>query len=239
MLLVTTATALPGTTGVRRTRFDPGLFLAVVSAAVTALLGILAWRIRFLVQRSFFGGWRWRRSLGRLSSSLLLGKLCRLGCYRLSFGLLTHTNQLRFTRLLRFQLALLNIAQLIMATILLLTGTQLGLTDDGGASRRGYWSRRCNLRCRGNLNNWNLNHRLGNRLRLWFNNWHDLNHRLRNQFWLGSKLNYGNVQWHFFHISNHCFLLVIAHLSLDQYTLLAHLYLNGTSPAMRIGRLNF
>ena len=56
-----------------------------------------------------------------MSCSLLLGKLCRLGCYRLSFGLLAHTNQLRFTRLLRFQLALLNIAQLIMATILLLT----------------------------------------------------------------------------------------------------------------------
>jgi hypothetical protein len=157
MLLVTTAPTLPGTTGVRRTRFDPGFFLPSSARPLPPFLASLPGASGFLVQRSFFGGWRRRRSLG-LSCSLLLGLLAALVATACRFGLLTHANQLRFARLLRFQLAPEYRAIGCMAAILLLTGTQLGFTDDRGACRRA-WGRRGNLRCPGN-STWNFNHRL-------------------------------------------------------------------------------
>ena len=140
VLLVSATSALPRTARVGRAGLDARLLPAVVRTSVAALLGLLARRIRTLVQRSLLARGFLRLGLGCCLLPGLFGQLGRLGG---RFGLLAHANQFGFARLLVLEFLFLNLAQLALAAFLVLAGLQLLLADDRGtcnhaARRRGF-----------------------------------------------------------------------------------------------------
>ena len=128
VLLVPVATTLPGTAQIGRACLD-ARFSAVVVASVATLLGILARRIRPLVQGSLLAGRFLRLGLSCSHLTRLFGHLGRLGRY---LGLLTHADQFSLARQLVLDFLFLNLTQLAITTILLLARLQLFLADHRG-----------------------------------------------------------------------------------------------------------
>ncbi len=233
MLPVTMPATLPRTAGIGRARLDSRLLAAVVDASIAALLGILARCVGFLVQRAFLRCGFLRLRLGGCL-------LCRLprqsGGFGRRLGLLAHADQFGFAGQLRLQLLFLNIAQLAIATILLLAGTQLTLTD-----HRSKRNRRLRLNFRPRLNHrrilddlCNLHNRLDDRS--------NLHNRLDDLCNFHNRLDDRQIRRLFDHFGN-CLDdrldNMIARFALDQDTLLAHLDLNRPGTPMRISRLEF
>jgi hypothetical protein len=79
-----------------------------------------------------------------LGCSLLPGLLGDLGRFGSQLGLLAHAHQFGFARLLFLEFLLLNLAQLALATFLVLAGLQLLLADNRGT--RNHAARRRDFR---------------------------------------------------------------------------------------------
>jgi len=166
------------------------------------------------------------------AAACCLAKFGRLGSGGSHFSLLTHLRQLDFAGLLFAQFAFLNFTQAAGTGGCFLASLQFLFANDRGTIKH-----RCGRLFSHRFRHF-LNHGFGNdfhfRLGLDDRFRHDFDHGLGNDFHF-RRFRFDSLLVYFQLGFRH----VLADITLDQDALLAHLDLDGTGAAMRIGGLDF